>query len=63
MAKRVSISSSPDYFFRNISGMTGRDIVGGALAVYGSRTSVVIYNAIKEELEEWTLRFEENDEV
>lgn len=41
--------------------MTGRDIVGGALAVYGSRTSVIIYNQIKKQLEEWTLRFDENE--
>jgi len=26
--------------------MTGRDIVGGALAVYGSRTSIILYNSI-----------------
>lgn len=24
--------------------MTGRDMVGAALAVYGSRTTVVVYN-------------------
>ena len=43
--------------------MTGRDIVGGALAVYGSRTSIIIYNTISKHLEEWTLRFEENDNI
>lgn len=43
--------------------MTGRDIVGGALAVYGSRTSIIIYNAVSKTLEEWTLRFEENDQT
>lgn len=42
--------------------MTGRDIVGAALAVYGSRTSIVIYNAISKTLEEWTLRVNENTE-
>lgn len=36
-------------------------MVGGALAVYGSRTSIIIYNSIKKQLEEWTLRFEEDD--
>jgi hypothetical protein len=50
-------------FFRNLNGLTGRDIVGGALAVYGSRTSIIIYNAINKTLEEWTLRFDENEET
>lgn len=43
--------------------MTGRDLVSGALAVYGSRTSIIIFNAVKKILEEWTLRFEEDDKV
>ena len=42
--------------------MTGRELVGGALAVYGSRTSIIIYNALSKTLEEFTLRFEESDE-
>lgn len=42
--------------------MTGRDIVGGALAVYGSRTSIIIYNSLSSTLEEWTLRVTEDDE-
>lgn len=49
-------------YIRNINGLTGRDIGGCALAVYGSRTSVIIYNALKKNLEEWTLRFNEQDE-
>lgn len=36
--------------------MTGRDIVGGALAVYGSRTSCLIYNTVKDCIDEVTLQ-------
>lgn len=32
------------------------------MAVYGSRTSLIIYNALQKHLEEWTLRFNEEDE-
>lgn len=39
--------------------MTGRDMVGAALAVYGSRTTIIVYNTVKKVLQEFTLR--END--
>jgi hypothetical protein len=39
--------------------MTGRDIIGAGVAVYGSRTSVIIYNTLTKVLEEWTLRVTE----
>lgn len=35
--------------------MTGRDIVGAALACYGSRTNILIYNSVKECVDELTL--------
>jgi hypothetical protein len=63
MAKRVSSLPLFLILFRNISGMTGRDIIGAGVAVYGSRTSVIIYNTIEKNLEEWTLRvIDENGE-
>ncbi len=30
--------------FRDLSGMTGRDIVGACLALYGPRTTIIVYN-------------------
>jgi fructose-1,6-bisphosphatase len=30
---------------KDIEGKTGRDLVGAALAVYGTRTTICIYNA------------------
>jgi sedoheptulose-bisphosphatase len=30
---------------KDINGLTGRDLVGAALAVYGSRTTIILYNA------------------
>lgn len=30
---------------KDINGLTGRDLVGSALSVYGSRTTIVLYNA------------------
>jgi sedoheptulose-bisphosphatase len=39
----------------DLNGRTGRDIVGGALALYGSRTNCLIYNAIKDCVDEVTL--------
>lgn len=30
---------------KDIEGKTGRDLVGAALAVYGSRTTIILYNA------------------
>jgi len=37
--------------------------MGAALAVYGSRTSIIIYNSISKTLEEWTLRFDDKEET
>jgi sedoheptulose-bisphosphatase len=30
---------------KDINGLSGRDLVGAALAIYGSRTTIIIYNA------------------
>ena len=30
---------------KDVEGKTGRDLVGAALAVYGTRTTICIYNA------------------
>jgi len=40
----------------DLNKMTGRDIVGGALALYGSRTNIIIYNANKDCIDELTLQ-------
>jgi len=40
---------------KEIDGLTGRDLVGAALAVYGSRTTIVLYNAQSKKVEELTL--------
>lgn len=40
---------------RDINGSTGRDLVGAACAVYGSRTSMILYNAQTQKVEELTL--------
>jgi sedoheptulose-bisphosphatase len=29
---------------KDINGKTGRDLVGAALSVYGSRTTIILYN-------------------
>ena len=29
---------------KDINGLTGRDLVGAALSVYGSRTTIILYN-------------------
>ena len=39
-----------------MNGRTGREIVGAALAIYGSRTSVLIYNDLKNQVDELTLQ-------
>jgi len=39
----------------DLNKMTGRDIIGGALALYGSRTNCLIYNAVKDCVDEVTL--------
>lgn len=43
----------------NLDDFVGSDMVGAALAVYGSRTTVIVYNAIKDCPQEFTLK--END--
>lgn len=40
---------------KDIEGLTGRDLVGAALAVYGSRTTIILYNAQSDKVEEMTL--------
>jgi len=40
----------------DLTKMTGRDIVGGALALYGSRTNMLVYNANKDCIDEVTLQ-------
>ena len=42
--------------------MTGRDMVGAALGVYGPRTTLIVYNTNKKVIEEWTLREDEKNE-
>ena len=39
----------------DINKMTGRDMVGAALALYGSRTNCLVYNALKNQVDEVTL--------
>jgi len=38
-----------------IEGATGRDLVGAAVAIYGTRTTILIYNAQSDKVEELTL--------
>jgi fructose-1,6-bisphosphatase len=40
---------------KDINGLTGRELVGAALSVYGSRTTIVLYNAQSKKVEELTL--------
>lgn len=40
---------------KDINGLTGRDLVGAALSVYGSRTTIILYNAQNKKVEELTL--------
>jgi sedoheptulose-bisphosphatase len=40
----------------SLDGFTGKQIVGSALCCYGSRTSIVVYNAIKERVDELSLQ-------
>jgi len=35
--------------------MTGRDILGGGIALYGSRTSCLIFNNVEDQVDELTL--------
>lgn len=39
----------------NINGSTGRDLVGAALSIYGSRTTMLLYNTHSKHVEELTL--------
>ena len=38
-----------------VVGCTGRDLVGAALSIYGSRTTILTYNAHNKQVEELTL--------
>jgi fructose-1,6-bisphosphatase len=38
-----------------IQGSTGRDLVGAALSIYGSRTTILTFNAENKQVEEQTL--------
>jgi len=40
----------------DLSSMTGRDILGGALACYGPRTNMLMYNVNKKQVDEVTLQ-------
>jgi sedoheptulose-bisphosphatase len=40
----------------DLNTMSGRDIVGGALALYGSRTNVLIHNPVTDQVDEVTLQ-------
>ena len=45
----------------DLNTMTGRDIVGGALALYGSRTNILIFNHETETVDEATLQLIDGD--
>ena len=38
-----------------VNGSTGRDLVGAALSIYGSRTTILLYNSHSRQVEELTL--------
>ena len=40
---------------KDINGQTGKDLVGAGVAIYGSRTTMVLYNAQSKKVEELTL--------
>ena len=40
---------------RELNGCTGRDLVGASLSIYGSRTTMLVYNPLSNEVEELTL--------
>ena len=40
---------------KDINGQTGKDLVGAAVAIYGSRTTLILYNAQSKKVEELTL--------
>jgi sedoheptulose-bisphosphatase len=39
----------------DINGLTGRDLVGAAVTIYGSRTTIMVYNTQNKKVEELTL--------
>jgi fructose-1,6-bisphosphatase len=39
----------------DLTKMTGRNCAGAALALYGSRTNILVYNAVKDQIDELTL--------
>ena len=45
----------------DLNEMTGRDIVGGALCLYGSRTNILIFNPESNSVDEATLQLSEVD--
>lgn len=47
---------------REIEGSTGKDLVGAACAVYGSRTSIILFNSQSKRVEELTLLEVKNNE-
>lgn len=40
---------------KDIKGKTGKDLVGAALVIYGSRTTMALYNSQSKKVEELTL--------
>ena len=50
VASIFAIWATPD-----IIGCTGKEVVGAALSIYGSRTSILIYNTYSRHVEELTL--------
>ena len=42
--------------------MTGRDIVGSVLSLYGSKTNCILYNTLDDSVDEWSLKCENEEE-
>jgi len=40
---------------KDINGLTGKDLAGAAVAIYGSRTTIILYNTQNNRVEELTL--------
>lgn len=40
---------------KDINGLTGRDLIGAAVTIYGSRTTILLYNVQSSKVEELTL--------
>lgn len=40
---------------KDINGCTGRDLMGAALSIFGSRTTMILYNVHSKHVEELTL--------